>query len=180
MKKNKRNKKGFTLIELMIALSVFAVIALFVVDIFITIMRYYLASISNRTAQQDTKIALETITRHAKQSINFDWNLADEKLTLRTKNDAGAINTLVFDKEDVFGKGVIKMQTSSEPFQALTAEDLNITRFNVSPHPGVPVILRISLEAEIENTEKNIERGLTGERRIFLDTRVAIKGQYNL
>lgn len=180
MKERNTYKKGFTLVELMIALSVFAVIALFVVDIFITVMRYYLASVSNRTAQQDTKIALETITRYAKQSINFDWDLPNEKLTLRTKNDAGVINTIVFDKENVSGKGVIKMQTNSEPLQSLTTEDLNITKFEVSPYPGVPVILRISLEAEIEDTEKNIERGLTGERRIFLDTRVAIKGQYNL
>jgi prepilin-type N-terminal cleavage/methylation domain-containing protein len=180
MKDIAKNKKGFTLIEIIIALGIFALVSLLVVDIFVELMRYYIGSISNRKAQQNTKIAMETVTRYAKQALVADWNDTNEILTLKTKDDSGASHTIIFDKETTASprSSLINMKVDSGDLQPLTSDEVYISRFDIAYHPGVPVIITIDIEAEVLGG-KNFETGASGVNLIKFNTSVAIKGQYN-
>ncbi|PIY85312.1 hypothetical protein COY76_02855, partial [bacterium CG_4_10_14_0_8_um_filter_33_57] len=63
--------------------------------------------------------------------------------------------------------------------QPLTSKDVNIRTFDITYSPGVPVILNITIAADIENYQDTLlERGASGQSRIQMTTAAALKGQY--
>ena len=75
IKSLKNKNKGFTILELMVAMTIFSLLVLFVADLYIEMTRFYVGSLSNRSAQQNVKIAMETITRYSKQATTARWDL---------------------------------------------------------------------------------------------------------
>lgn len=191
MKKVFKNNKGFTLTELMIAITIFSIISLFVVDIFIELSKSYYSSLSNRAAQQNIKFSMETVTRYVKQSTIADWNDSSKILRLKVK-EGGAINDIVIGwDQPVYGPdgyptsvGRLKMGTNvATPTQFITSDDANITNFDITHRIGIPPMVRIQLTAQIiEGGDNSLERGISsgsGIDMLNLDTTVALKAQYN-
>ncbi|MEM4260103.1 MAG: type II secretion system protein [Candidatus Woesearchaeota archaeon] len=180
LNKNK-NKNGFTLIEVMIAITIFSITAVLVSDIYIQISKYYFNSLSNRAAQQNVKVAMETITRYTKQSSIANWDNSNKKLTVRPKDDlSGSINTVVFQLVSVSPTiKVIKMGINGATPSFLTSENLNISNFDVSYGAGVPAIVNITIEADVEGGNRATERGIGGNDKIIMKTATALKAQYN-
>lgn len=185
-KLQKNKNKGFTLLELVVALGIFSILVLFAVDLFINMSRFYAGSLSNKSTQQNIKLAMETITRYSKQALTADWNATDEILELKTRDSEGNNYWVVFQRAETSpgsGSHGIKMAINDAEggpaTQFLTSENVNIDEFKVSYAVGVPVIISINISAEIDDYDKNIERGVSGENKIEMQTSVAIKGQYN-
>lgn len=177
-------KKGFTLIEVIVAMTIFSVAVLLVVDIYIELSRFYLGSLSNRTAQQNLKIAIETITRYAKQSTEAEWDAGNKTLKLSILDDAGNRSYVVFRNDAVGASSVMKMGLEENnpnvvANQNLTSEGLFIEDFSIKYHPGVPAIIDITLSARVEETDRNLERGASGANEVTLKSAVALKNQYN-
>lgn len=180
----KRINKGFTLIEVMIAMTIFSIIVMFVVDIYIEVSKFYFNSISNRSAQQNVKVAMETITRYIKQSTVADWDgstaCSGNKLVLKTKDDSGVVHDVVFLRDTSLIQPVLKMDLDVDPpTQKLTSDNLTISQFCVSYESGIPAIIKVTIEAEIEGGNIATERGLSGSDKITLTTFTALKAQYN-
>lgn len=189
IKSLKNKNKGFTILELMVAMTIFSLLVLFVADLYIEITRFYVGSLSNRSAQQNVKIAMETITRYSKQATTARWDFDNKELRLNIKDSDGYDYTVVFinDRDNDEETSIIKMGigeigeeddlvTASQP---LTSEDLYIKEFTITYSPGIPVILNILISAQIEEEETNVERGVSGANEIKMETSIATKGQYN-
>lgn len=178
---NKKMSKGFTLLELTVAISAFSILTLFVVDIYITISRAYLGVLSSRMAQQNVRNAMETVNRYIKQAREIT-NIAAESdngtIELRIKNDAG-IDTLVGFKKT---GGVIEMsQNLPGNYLPLTSANLNVTQFRLEPSTGMPIILKVTIRAQLEESGtagKSFEKGIGGLGEIMMTTITAMKGQY--
>ncbi|NTU69340.1 prepilin-type N-terminal cleavage/methylation domain-containing protein [bacterium] len=171
---NSKKQLGFTLIELMVAMTIFSIVALFVVDIYMETSKSYFNSLSNRSAQQNVKIAMETITRYVKQSSRADWD--GSILSLQVKDDDGNPYPVIFQKVG----SSIDMSVNGLPLQALTSDDLPITNFSVNYYAGVPTIVNITIIADItEKDNRSKERGIAGDDMIKMTTSTALKAQYN-
>lgn len=195
---------GFTLIELTVAMTIFAILTLFVIDFYTNITRVYLGSLSARSAQQNLRVAMETFSRYLKQGrqiekIEFDENgIAYDEIILKTKDDNDVVHTIRFFKQcegDPYSRddfscggvsrriGIIRIDTDygspQSTLQPLTSTNLNITEFKIEPSPGIPLVLNITLKAQIEEAQgKGWERGAGGLGEIEMKTAIAMKGQY--
>lgn len=76
-------------------------------------------------------------------------------------------------------------QTASPPqsidYQPLTSTDVNITGFKLMPSPGIPPIISVTLEAQIDGSGNNsgsLDQGLSGNGTIKMTTSAMLKGQY--
>ena len=207
--KNPRRKakgSGFTLIEIMIAMFIFAILSISAFDFYLIISRVYLSNVSTRRVQQNIRTAMETISRYVKQAREIETIESDRKLYLKAKDDKGNIYRVGFIKEcedppfavagvscddsdgNYPGKiGIISMAIDSvndspfsdeTVFNPLTSSDLNITDFVVEPSPGIPMVLNIRIKAEMLEVGKGWEKGIGGEGVIEMNTSVALRGQY--
>lgn len=197
------NSKGFTIVELLVAISIFAVISILVINFFVDISRVYMASLSARSAQQNVRSAMDTITRYIKQarsieeSGNLDRDHYDDRLVLKTSDETIKFRRVCenytstradFSCTSFFGSrnpgvGVLKVAygANNETYQSLTSTDLNIKEFSYSITPGVPPVLNITIRAQIEEAgagSRSWEQGASGKGEIEMKTSVALKGQY--
>ncbi len=159
--------QGFTLLELTVAISIFALLSLFVIDIYVNISRVYMGSLDARLAQQNVRGAVETITRYIRQSTGIT-SISASELTLDNPTD-GNVNFKL-------DSGVIKM-TKGLQISNLTSKELNIQKFEISESPGIPIILTITIQGEIAEP-KSWEKGLSGQGNIEMTTSAVLKGQY--
>ncbi len=72
-KKNKKNK-GFTLIEMMVSVSIFSIIMTVGMGALVNVMQKYKVSQEEKQATDSLNFVLETITREIKLGINYYYN----------------------------------------------------------------------------------------------------------
>lgn len=188
-------KKGFTLLELTVSISLFAVFSLFVIDFYVKISDIYLSSISARSVQHNLRVSMESVSRYIKQAREInELDTVNSRLSLRTRDDLGVDHTVLFSKEcenDPFSRsefscggvssriGVLKIKINGDPLEPLTSTDLNITEFKIEPSPAIPLILNITLKAQVEQGKgQSWERGAGGEGFIEMTSAIGMKGQY--
>ena len=75
-------KKGFTLLELVVSLSIFAILSTIAVGAYVSISRGKTYSATMRESQQKLRIAVETITRLGRQADRVDVDSTGEVITL--------------------------------------------------------------------------------------------------
>lgn len=219
MKKSKylNSKKGFTIIEMVIALTIFTIISLMAIIFYVNSSRAYLNSVENRAAMQNIRIAMETITRYAKQSrevlylgansstgngsIKFNWLDTGADLGRAASGNNHVIafrKTCIpdrYNREDMKCEGtpgqlgvigICKVDplvdcNNSTDFTPLTSSDINISHFSIEPSIGVPLILNITIIAELSEAygyEKGLGGAVNPSGQLSLKTSVALKGQY--
>ncbi|MDD5693269.1 MAG: prepilin-type N-terminal cleavage/methylation domain-containing protein [Patescibacteria group bacterium] len=66
--KNRYNKKGFTLVELMVAMSIFVIVTTLAVGGFVAVNNLKALAMTQKETQQKIRISLELLTRYAKQA----------------------------------------------------------------------------------------------------------------
>ncbi len=182
------NRRGFTLIELLVAVTILMVLTLFVANFYVDISKIYLGSLSSRSAQQNTRIALETISRYAKQARIAKWDNANQSLYLSVKDDSNTTynitiqRTIVTDSYNrTHGALVMSMNPGGISNRLLTSEDLDISGFTVTYSPGIPAVLNMEIRASVEEGEltgKSWEKGAHGGGEVIMRTSVSLKGQY--
>jgi prepilin-type N-terminal cleavage/methylation domain-containing protein len=135
-----KNKKGFTLMEMLVVLGVFAILVTASVEIFITLYNIGQNTIVSRGLNQDLRQVLETISREGRSAQNLNPNSVDDKVEI--KSSSGYI--LRFFCEDDNGNkclenspGSIKKEEInslgevSDPV-SITSKDTLVTLFDVS------------------------------------------------
>lgn len=97
------NKKGFTLVEMMVVLAIFSIATVVIVDIFMTASRAQRRTLAIQKIQTDAQYSLEAMAREIRMdSIDYAWsgyvggiNIPDEELALRDADD----NSIIFKKD---------------------------------------------------------------------------------
>jgi len=189
----KNKSEGFTLIELLIAVTILSLTIILVGQFLINVTRVYWGSNSARSGQQNVRVAMETISRYVRQARKATWtdtngDLVKDTLNLTVKDESAVDYNISFARRarqhpnnpSVF-INVIEMSMNPGGIvnQPLTSKDVNIRTFDITYSPGVPVILNITIAADIENYQDTLlEKGASGQSRIQMTTAAALKGQY--
>lgn len=69
-------RKGFTLVEFIVAVSIFTIVMTVAIASFITVTRLKIVVINMKNSQQKSRTAIETIARYSKEA--YSLNLSDE------------------------------------------------------------------------------------------------------
>lgn len=96
----KKDMKGFTLIELMVSLGIFAVVGVILTEVFITSIRSSIRGEVSHTVKQNGDMALGVITRMVQnaQKITSDCSgTTDTSMTLT--NQDGGVSTFQCEKD---------------------------------------------------------------------------------
>lgn len=96
------NKKGFTLVEMMVVLAIFSVATVVVVDIFMMASKAQRRTLAVEKIQADARYSMEAVAREIKMdSIDYDWSgyaggiaVPEDELALRDADD----NLIIFKK----------------------------------------------------------------------------------
>lgn len=96
------NKKGFTLVEMMVVLAVFSVATVVIVDIFMMAGRAQRRTLAVERIQSDARYSMEAVSREIKMDIiDYDWSgyaggiaMPSDVLALRDADD----NSVIFKK----------------------------------------------------------------------------------
>jgi len=97
------NKKGFTLVEMMVVLAIFSVATVVIVDIFMTSSRAQRRTLAVQKIYSDARYSMEAVAREIKMdSIDYDWSgyaggitVPEDALALRDADD----NSIIFKND---------------------------------------------------------------------------------
>lgn len=96
------NKKGFTLVEMMVVLAVFSVVMVVIVDIFMIASKASRRTLAIQQIQSDARYSMEAVSREIRMDeIDYDWSgyaggiaTPEDTLALRDADD----NSIIFKK----------------------------------------------------------------------------------
>ncbi len=103
MKQKTKNKKGFSLIEIIIYLAIFTMISLLVINSLLIVMSSFTTIQTNKILLEAGMNSMERVSRDIRQSDSIDLinsNLSGGVLQLNTINDSGLPATIKFSDEN--------------------------------------------------------------------------------
>ncbi len=100
LKQFRSEQSGFTLIEILVATTVFVLGSMMFMGIFATISGTTLRVEGNRLAQQDVRYATELIAREVRAGYNFEVDDQGDELRYETKDGDYRIYTEEIDKAE--------------------------------------------------------------------------------
>lgn len=118
-------QSGFTLIEIMVAVSIFAIVALVVVSTFVVAANTYRKLQSIKLALDNLNFAMDSIAVRLREGTNYVLDPAADAIAFR--NAEG--DCMTYLRRDTAGRGVIAVN-STDPEVAtgdLTSSEVNIT-----------------------------------------------------
>lgn len=144
MFKNKIDKKGFTLIEMMVAVSIFVIVAFIVVSTLLTMSYAYKKAQKMRLIMDNFNFSLQAMSLGIREGINYQAEgCADGTCFGFTPNDAylnpnpaEPISDVCYSLGDMGeGKGAILKCSESCPCPVVeanrfTSSDINVTNLN--------------------------------------------------
>ncbi len=97
------NKKGFTLVEMMIVLAVFSITTVVIIDIFMMASRASRRTLAVQQIQSDARYSMESVSREIRMdAIDYDWSgyaggidAPEDALALRDADN----NSIIFKKD---------------------------------------------------------------------------------
>jgi len=110
MKKIKENKRGFTLVEIIIYLAIFTMVSVLIINSLITVMSSFSRTKSNRSLIESSINSMGRISREVRGASNIDIadsNLASGLLYLDIYDSLGVKSTVEFATEG----GALNMYT---------------------------------------------------------------------
>ncbi len=163
--------KGFSLIELVVAMGIFAVAVTMATAVFVTINRLNTRGVAVKDAQQNARLAMEEISRVVRIS---------QKITV---SGSGSLRELEVDVEDV-GKVKFSVNPASGVLEktdlttgiksSVTSNSVIVEELKFEEISAVPAILNIYIKV----IERNPAYGTGEEYEVELKSSVVLRGQY--
>ncbi len=103
MKQKTKNKKGFSLIEIIIYLAIFTMISLLVINSLLIVISSFTTIQTNKILLEAGMNSMERVSRDIRQSDSIDLinsNFSGGVLQLNTTNDSGLPATVKFSDEN--------------------------------------------------------------------------------
>lgn len=123
---NYRNKKGFSLVEMIIYLSLMTIITLVIVQSIVIILRSNKQSFNNNVIENSAVSVLERVKRETRRAKNIDLinsNLANGDLQLNVLLDNGSTSTVKIIQSD----GKVNVYEGGVFSGPLTINGVNVT-----------------------------------------------------
>ncbi|MCL5094133.1 MAG: prepilin-type N-terminal cleavage/methylation domain-containing protein [Patescibacteria group bacterium] len=154
-----RNKKGMTIIELVVAMTIFLVVVTLAVGGFVSLLNLQTQSETMTGVQQNARIAIEQITRQAREALKV--TIGQNNITVNgttftctatyncfslTIQESLTLRTFTFYVDPADSK--LKVNDSSVGYPlTITSEDVRVTQLNFTQPPvnKIPPIVDISL-----------------------------------
>lgn len=125
-KNRKKLVSGYTLIEVLFYVVLFALLSIVLLDSLISMTGLFMKTITNRDIVQGATI-MENISRELKQANNFSF--ASNILTVNTEDDAGVSKTIIytFSNSNIGIEGTLYGDLGN-----LNSPNISVTSFSVS------------------------------------------------
>lgn len=164
-KKIKKNNAGYSLIETVFYVALFAILSVALLEVMITMTGSFMQTIINRNLMQGS-VVIEDISRELKQANNFSF--ASNILTVNTEDVSGNPKTVIF----TFANSNISVVDSVlGNLGNLNPPNISITYFTVSTiTTPESKAARISLRVHSNNDSTN--------RAEYFYNTVVLRGDY--
>lgn len=145
--------QGFTLVELIIYIAIFAVILVLITGFFWSIIFGNIKESSLREVQQNGRFALTKITREIKKAAGINIALGS---LLSLEMAEPTLNPTVFDVAD----GKLRITQGSSSSYELTTDQVIVSslQFTDLSYPGTSGTIRIEVQLEYINPSSRPER----------------------
>lgn len=169
--KNFSYKKGNTLIEMLVYISIFAVLSIAIVNVLVTMMKSFSEVQAYRDLAEATTVSLERITREIKGATSVDvanstFNSSPGILQLNTTDSGGAAKTVKFD----VSSNQLRLTENGTVTGNIVGGNMSVTSLifrNITTSKGTA----IRIEMTMQNT-----RGRTISKNFY--STAIIKGAY--
>jgi len=192
-----KTKKGFTLIEMVVALGIFAIATTYCVSIFVQSNQTQKRTANIYRVLSDTRYTMEVMAREIRldridyqyyqdQGISLEFPLVEDLTTLALTNPSG--ESVMFRRAVVSDRAVIQMQVMIDDiatWQDITPEDLSIEKLAFYITPDVdPFIWHEGATAYGSNEQpkvtivlqaKSLHPDLTTEKIFNLQTTISTR-----
>ena len=118
IKKIKNNKTGFTLVEVLVAVSIFAILAILLSVIYVAFTKMQTRTKISQQVLNDSQFVLETITREVRNNEIFDYDPYDSGICGSILDDVNYVNCLLLLRED--GQLIVFTTTTDESLIYIT------------------------------------------------------------
>lgn len=132
---------GFTLIELMVAIAVFAIILLVVARIMSQFLTAQRQAVAERQVQEDVRFALELMAREVRTGYGSTYSVNRDVLTFRNQNGECVAYALAQQRQLARARGTADSAdcaSALDDFLPITAAETNITRLAFAVQPLAP------------------------------------------
>jgi len=160
-----KQNKGMTLVELVVAMSIFLVVMTIAVGAFVSLLRLQSQSETMTSVQQNARTALEQITRLSRQAEKVEFKSGNLKLAL---SEPRCFNVVDGSLKRYNGYG--DNGCTGDGF-SVTSDDVDIITFDFKNRAGIPPTLEITLEVRSKNAAVG-----TSNDTISLKTAVLLTG----
>ena len=177
-----RDKKGFTIIELAISLTLFAITVTLLSGILITVLRLETKGEATRETQQNARIMLEHVSRYTRQAKEVQWNAGTLTLDFKRGIEEKRMYFFLDDNNLItcvpFKPGIDPDPLSNPSLLSpINPDSVNVINFNIQTFPSIPGLVKIELRVEPDANVLGTSEFANDE--IYVDTTVALRGQYN-
>jgi prepilin-type N-terminal cleavage/methylation domain-containing protein len=144
------NNKGFTIIEMVVAVGVFAVVITVSLAAFLNVSNIQKRAEALRVINNNLNFSLETMMREIRSGSTYRVGGGGISLTIASVSGGDIIYRL--------NNGRIEKSVTGSPFITLTAPEVNITKllFIREPLPGPQIQPRITIIINGSAGEKNV------------------------
>lgn len=160
MKKNKKNNQGFTLIEMMVSVSIFIIVAFVITSTFLIVLDTYRKAKEIQLIVDNVNFAMENIVVDLREGTNYSILSVGKEISY--KDYTGTTRSYRLDETN---KRVQKCSAGS--CQDLTSSDVNINGLNFSlmNDTAPPRMVQINVYGKITlrsiTTDLNIQTTVT-------------------
>jgi hypothetical protein len=165
---------GFSLVEILIYLSIFITLSILIINLFIVVLSTFYFSHINRKILEAGMISMERISREIRQANNIDISSTNNKLILNSLNSLNQPVITTLEKED--NNLYISINNSVN-------DSANISKINLMDQKVLIQFLNFTQittpESQAVRIEMSLEYGAGGHTKIknFYNT-IILRGSY--
>ncbi len=152
MAKKNRPNQGFTLIELMVSVSIFAIVTLITSGSFIVLANIYRKTQSNRAIIDNLNLAMDTMTLQIREGENYIIGDSGNSFSFREYRIVDDVYELQREVEYKLA-GPILQQCDNGDCTDLTSAEIEISRLNFTMNTASAKKVTVVMEGKAKNKQ---------------------------
>lgn len=167
----KLNSKGFTLVELVLAMAVFSFMLLIISAGFLNVVRLQQSGTSYRNTSQGTRFGMEEIVRNTRDASAIIYPLSgtDSRLCIVVNGSVRQYWVVLSGQDQDALAEATECNPTTTSYKVMTSRDVKVTRFQVTKiepstingKPGV------ELELDLANNNGSVLVGSSCDQTVF-------------
>ena len=158
------NNKGFTIIELLVAMAAFATVMTLILSVYLNMNNVFRRARATQAVSDNLSAVMEVISLDVKMGKFYDTTIANRlSLTVRQPSE----KTVIYQLNDSGDIGFIERKDGSDSFKALTSDDVNITNlefFKIDDNQDLITVIINGHSNDKEQVKFDLQTSITGWR----------------